>query len=112
MEHLSRFVFDWEYHPGRTNVADPISWVHNTVLNMLSALVLDSDLGDKIKCGYQGDDNLTPSKVAQLQLKWKCGFWYHGVQLADIRCSIHQEYHDDSGHHLSLIHISEPTRRS
>ena len=99
MERLSRFNFKWEYRPGRINVADPISRVHDVVLNVLTASLIDSDLGRRIKNGYDGDPTLKGTQVAKLQLRRKNGFWYHGSQMyvpanADLRKDILREYHD------------------
>ena len=99
MERLSRFTFKWEYRPGRINVADPISRVHDVVLNVLTASLIGSDLGHRIKRGYNGDPNLTKSKVAKLQLKRKNGFWFYGNRLyvpnvADLHQDILREHHD------------------
>lgn len=105
VERLSRFHFNWEYRPGRINVADPISRIHEQVHKVLTMSIVETDMGKQLKNGYKGDPNLTKELVAKLQLKRTSGFWYHGTQLyvpsvADLRQLIIKEYHDVpfSGH--------------
>lgn len=88
MEKLSRFKVDWEYRPGRINVADPISRmyepaqsskaVRDVVLAVLHASHSESSLFRRIINGYTTDPCLANAKkVAKLQLVNEDDVWYH-----------------------------------
>jgi hypothetical protein len=106
MEYLQRFNgMKWEYRPGRTNVADPLSRVHDAVLAVLAGSLVGSDLGTLIREGYAGDPWLKTPKAARLQIKKRKGFWYLGTQIVvpnvpELRTKILKEFHDTpfSGH--------------
>lgn len=108
MEYLQRFNgMKWEYRPGRINVADPISRIHDSVLSVLAMSLTVGDIGAQICEGYAGDPRFQQRKpkAAGVRLKQRDGFWYRKNQIVvpnnpELRKQILKEYHDTpfSGH--------------
>jgi hypothetical protein len=125
-EYLSRFHFEWEYRPGRINVADPLSRfpVHAEQEAVLGAFQLaslrmaavgtapaqplDTFAGflQRIRIGYFDDPwFLDERNVKKHGLEQQNGLYWHGDQVAvpkslDLREQLMREYHDvpTSGH--------------
>jgi hypothetical protein len=125
-EYLSRFHFEWEYRPGRINVADPFSRfpVHAEQEAVLGAFQLASlrmaAVGTApaqpldpfagflqcIRIGYFDDPwFLDERNVKKHGLEQQNGLYWHGDQVAvpkslDLREQLMREYHDvpTSGH--------------
>ena len=117
MELLSKYHFQWEYRPGRTNVADPLSRIHTPVeasvlwpvltptLCALTRSVASLDVRERIKAGYADDPLFAdPSKVAYT-FNVTDSLWYKGSQVvvpdvSGLRTLLISEFHDGgvSGH--------------
>ena len=117
MEKLSRFQVDWEYRPGRINVADPLSRMYEPGMAEPSLAVLDAvlcvvhknlargDLGKAILDGYLSDLCVSDQEqIAKWRLRKTAEFWYRGAQVyvppGAVRAALLHEYHDapTSGH--------------
>ncbi len=67
LEYLSRFHHTWEYRPGRTNVADPISRIHAALARVAASTTAPykSDLPTLIQASYISDQWLNDPQVRE-----------------------------------------------
>ncbi len=110
MQFFSRFHYEWQYRPGRLNVADPLS--RSPALNALQAVrdegkPLEAPIGLQILAGYAADAWFANMRNTEKLTQDSQGFWLvnPGGQLAVPNCShlksrIIREHHDTpvSGH--------------
>ena len=62
-QYLQQFEFTWEYRPGRTNVADPLSRIPNMNGIALNAITLKS-LADRVTRSRSGTGGKPPERLA------------------------------------------------
>jgi hypothetical protein len=108
-EFLQRFTHEWQYRPGRTNVADPLSRSPGLVSVLYQCTVVTEPAGlsamqQQIQAAYALDAQFTDAQFTS-QLVHRDGLWWHEDALvipdsADLRKQCLQELHDVpySGH--------------